>query len=73
LSAFRRNKKNLYLKRGDIVQNLNTEYRQNQDPLKVERKLQDLDEVNVLDYDGNEVTSVDAVYEEVNENLPTVG
>lgn len=73
LSAFRRDKKDLHLKIDDIVRNLNTEYQQNRDPLKVERKLQDLDDVDVLKYDGNEITSVDAVYEEVNEAFPAVG
>jgi hypothetical protein len=73
LSAFRREKEDLYLTRDDIVQNLRTEYHQSADPLKVDRKLKRLDEVDVLEYKNNEVSSVGAVYEEVSRDLPAVG
>jgi hypothetical protein len=73
LSAFRRQKEDLYLDRDDIVQNLKTEYHQSTDPLKVDRKLKRLDEADVLEYKDNEVSSVEAVYEEVSRNMPTVG
>jgi len=73
LSAFRRQKEDLYLTRDDIVQNLRTEYHQNTDPLKVDRKLKRLDEADVLAYEDDEVSSVGAVYEEVSRDLPAVG
>ena len=73
LSAFRRQKDDLYLARDDIVQNLRTEYHQNTDPLKVDRKLKRLDEANVLKYEDDEVRGVEAVYEEVNRDMPAVG
>ena len=73
LSAFRRQKEDLYLTRDDIVQNLRTEYHQNTDPLKVDRKLKRLDEADVLKYENDEVSSVEAVYETVSRDLPAVG
>jgi len=73
LSAFRRRKPDLYLTKEDIVQNLQTEYHRNADPLKVDRKLESLDEVGVLQYEDNEVSSVREIYDEVNQNLPAVG
>lgn len=73
LSAFRRDKRDLYLTREDIVRNLETEYHRSTDPLKVDRKLKDLDDVDVLRYEGDEIRSVEAVYDEVSQNLPAVG
>lgn len=73
LSAFRRKKRDLYLTKNDIVRNLQTEYHRNTDPLKVDRKLESLDEAGVLQYDGEEVSSVREIYDEVSQNLPTVG
>lgn len=73
LSAFRREKPDLYLTRDDIVQNLETEYHRNTDPLKVDRKLEDLHDAEVLQYEDDEVRSVEAIYDEVSQNLPAVG
>jgi len=73
LSAFRREKPDLYLTKEDIVRNLQTEYHRNTDPLKVDRKLKSLDEVGVLTYEDNEVRSVQEIYDEVSQNLPAVG
>jgi hypothetical protein len=73
LSAFRRKKSDLYLTKDDIVRNLQTEYHRNTDPLKVDRKLESLDEVGVVQYDGDEVSSVPEIYDEVSQNLPAVG
>lgn len=73
LSAFRRRKPDLYLTKEDIVQNLQTEYHRDADPLKVDRKLESLDEVGVLEYVDNEVSSVREIYDEVSQNLPAVG
>lgn len=73
LSAFRREKRDLHLTRDDVVQNLAKEYRRDDDPLKVDRKLKELDEAGVLQYEGDEVSSVEAIYDEVSENLPAVG
>ena len=73
LSALRRNKPDLSLEKEDIVRNLQTEYHRNTDPLKVDRKLTSLDEVGVVRYEDNVVSSVREIYEEVSSNMPVVG
>lgn len=73
LSAFRREKPDLHLTKGDVVRNLQTEYHRNTDPLKVDRKMQTLDEAGVVRYEDDEISSVPEIYEKVSQNMPAVG
>lgn len=73
VSAFRRRNQDLWLSLDDIVQNLQTEYYDDTPKPKVRRKLRDLDEANVLQFEDYEVSSHDEVYEAASGDIPSLG
>lgn len=73
LSAFRRNLPGLYLSVEDITENLRAEYKDTPDTWKVRRKLEALDDAEVLKLDNNEVTGRSDIYNSVSSNLPSIG
>jgi hypothetical protein len=73
LSALRRNKPELHLTLEDIAENLSAEYQDNMDTWKIRRKLESLDEVEVLNFENREVTGRDEIYGSVEANMPSIG
>lgn len=74
ISAFRRDKHDLWLSLEDIQDNLRTEYNDKKtDIKKTRRRLRSLDQVDVLKYEDGEVTGRDEIFNKVEPNLPSIG
>jgi len=73
ISAFIREKSNLWLTIDDVVENLSTEYNRDEGRLAVEDKLRDLARVGVLEFENGEVSGHPDIYREVQQDAPIIG
>jgi len=73
ISAFRREKSDLWLTVDDVIENLSTEYDRDEGRLAVEDKLRDLARVDVLEFDNGEVRGHPDIYREVQQDAPIIG
>lgn len=73
LSALRRNEPDLHLSVDDIAENLQAEYHDTPDAWKLRRKLESLDDANVLEYKNTEVSSSKEIYQKVAPDVPSLG
>lgn len=73
ISAFRRQKPDLWLTIEDVMENLSTEYDRDEGRLAVEDKLRDLARVDVLKLENGEVRGHPDIYQEVQQDAPVIG
>ena len=73
ISAFRRQKSDLWLTIDDVLENLQTEYDRDEGRLAVEDKLRELARVDVLKFENGEVRGHPDVYREVQQDGPIIG
>lgn len=73
ISAFRRQKPDLWLTVEDVTETLNEEYDRDEGRLAVEDKLRDLARVGVLEFDNGEVCGHPDIYEAVQKDAPVIG
>lgn len=73
ISAFRREKSDLWLTVDDVLENLSTEYDRDEGRLAVEDKLRDLARVDVLKFEDGEVRGHPDIYREVQQDAPVIG
>jgi hypothetical protein len=72
ISALRRNREDLHLTIEDISENLRTEYQDELDTWKIKRKMRSLDDVDVIELEGEEVVGEKDVYNSVQSDLAVV-